>query len=727
MLHKHLEAHVVGKDGSARRGSAVGTAGHVGSGRVELGKEETRLAAVLVADNVAGDGETVHKQVLRVRLGRLEDLLKVFVALLVLVARLAPLGDGLTVEDEQVEEGVEQEHHVGADGHGVKQHGLRRALEPVGHERGLDHDQRAVHVLAVEHVAVVGGLVGRVVEHLEELAAAQVEHELGVDIERLAEPEARRVVLAVVGKLLAEPDEHAVEPAEHVGAVVDLGLEDGDAGHEHRGGLLVEGEWDLAGAGLGKVARHRGHPQAVLAGGVLVVRYELDQAAAAGRERLPGGGDHLKVHRGAGARGDGAEAPGGRVPDADLGLAHARRLLVGRDGVADEPAHLELLGALHVERGIEAHLQVALLVLVKDLVEALLEDAHLEAVHQQLVPVGQVAQRVHLEQADLVQAARVHVDRVPVVRRAPRDGLVVPARAPEEAHIVLLNVVVRPDALPQLGGDHLAGPLGGRPATEEHDPRARVLVRGLQQAHRHAERRAGAPLRTLVARHGPRVPLQLLEDPGELVLALRHGQQEARDAQLRGARGARRARPAGRARCGARAGREPEHVLDVLGRVVLTAAEHVALRAVLVPELVHLDHGAERDEAHERVRRQQAQAYHERLAERLEVVRVHARVHHVEEDGRDLSGPAQRVLDRGVLGQQLRRQVRVADVLVVRGERVAREAEGADPQLAAHVDLAVGVSVCGRVRGARRSPARRTTYQYGFSTARHGGLHVTGS
>ena len=55
---------------------------------------------------------------------------------------------------------------------------LWRTVEGVGVEDGLDHDQALGHVLLVELVPVVGGLVGTVVEHLQELRPPQVEHEL---------------------------------------------------------------------------------------------------------------------------------------------------------------------------------------------------------------------------------------------------------------------------------------------------------------------------------------------------------------------------------------------------------------------------------------------------------------------------------------------------------------------------------------------------------------------
>lgn len=74
---------------------------------------------------------------------------------LVLVARLAPGDDGGSVEDDEREEGVEEQHDVGTHGGGVEQHGLRRRVEGVGDERRLDHDETVVRVLATEHHAVL--------------------------------------------------------------------------------------------------------------------------------------------------------------------------------------------------------------------------------------------------------------------------------------------------------------------------------------------------------------------------------------------------------------------------------------------------------------------------------------------------------------------------------------------------------------------------------------------
>lgn len=91
---------------------------------------------------------------LRILDGRLEQLLEVLVALLVLVARLPPLRNSLAVEDQDVEEGVEEEDDVRLDRDAVQQHGLWWCVERVRHKCGLNHDQRVVHVLFVQDMAV---------------------------------------------------------------------------------------------------------------------------------------------------------------------------------------------------------------------------------------------------------------------------------------------------------------------------------------------------------------------------------------------------------------------------------------------------------------------------------------------------------------------------------------------------------------------------------------------
>ena len=74
----------------------------------------------------------------------------------------------------------------------------------------------------------------------------QYTHELRVEGEVVRQPEAVGVVLVVFAELLAESDEHPVDPAEDVGAVVlGLGAPHGHAAHQHGSALLVEARLDV--------------------------------------------------------------------------------------------------------------------------------------------------------------------------------------------------------------------------------------------------------------------------------------------------------------------------------------------------------------------------------------------------------------------------------------------------------------------------------------------------
>ena len=89
--------------------------------------------------------------------------------------------------------------------------------------------------------------------------------------------------------------------------------------------------------------------------------------------------------------------------------------------------------------------------------------------------------------------------------------------------------------------------------------------------------------------------------------------------------------------------------------------------------------------------RKETQTENERLAQRLEIVGLHACIDHIHENRRDLRLAVQCVLNRRVLGEELGRQVGGANVLVVRREWIPRQAKRADPQLSTHIHLAVRV------------------------------------
>lgn len=181
MIHKRLQTHIVRENSLRALTNAPVALARMRRAGVQLAQQESRLATAGIAHDEPGEREAVLDEVLCVLLGRLEQRGEVLVALLVLVACFAPLGHGFAVEDEDVEEGVEEEDGFVLDRGRVEEHGLAAfVVEAVAVQRGLDHDERVADVFVVEHVAVEGRFVGRVVEDLQELRAAQVEHELRV-------------------------------------------------------------------------------------------------------------------------------------------------------------------------------------------------------------------------------------------------------------------------------------------------------------------------------------------------------------------------------------------------------------------------------------------------------------------------------------------------------------------------------------------------------------------
>jgi len=91
------------------------------------------------------------------------------VLLPLVVALLVSRRRGLAAEDDHVEKRAAEEDCVRSGQLGVEQGQLRRAIEGIREERGLDHDQQVLRILPVENLSVVSRLVGAGVEQLEEL------------------------------------------------------------------------------------------------------------------------------------------------------------------------------------------------------------------------------------------------------------------------------------------------------------------------------------------------------------------------------------------------------------------------------------------------------------------------------------------------------------------------------------------------------------------------------
>mmetsp|Transcript_36851 Transcript_36851/g.85109 ORF Transcript_36851/g.85109 Transcript_36851/m.85109 type:complete len:626 (+) Transcript_36851:273-2150(+) len=625
MLHEDPQAHVVREDALACR--AVVRV--VCEARVELGNHEARLGLVLVAHDVARHREALVHDPLGVGLRGDEEVFKVDVLLVILVALVAPHGDLLSVEHDHVKERVQQQDRVRAHARGVEQHGRRRALERVGQERRLDHDERVRRVLAHQHAAVVGGLVGRGVEELKELRTPQVEHKLRVHGELLREPERARIILPVVCELGAQPDERPVYPSQNVGHLLRLGAVRRDARHEHCRGLLVEAPGD--GRGIVRVAvprptqRRGAQPRAAIR--MLVLRHELDVPPLVRRQRVRVAVGDLEVNGERGRRVDAAHAPGRRTACADLSFGDVGAHLLERGARPDRARDFELARCRHVDLGGEAHLQVAAVArrvvrkAAEHAAQGLLEDGLAERVGQHDEPARLFAAGLHLEQADLVERASEDVNHVTRRHGALRQRLVELLRRLHVRRVVLLDVGVRADGLGLGPADDHARARRRRPADEGHDSSALPRVGRLEQADGHAERHAAAPLGALVRRHRPRVALQVLEDRLQREATLGDRQEEAAHRRLPRAR-LRLLLCLLRLHAPAAGGQDAEQVLHLLCRVLLRAAEDVRLRALSEPELVHHDVSAKRDEADERVLRDEVERLLQRVLQLIHLLLV---------------------------------------------------------------------------------------------------------
>lgn len=82
-----------------------------------------------------------------------QQLREVLVPFLLVITCFSPRGDGFSVEDENVEEGVEKKDGVGFDGDGIKEDSFWRNFEVVRHKRWLNHHKRVVDIFRVEDVS----------------------------------------------------------------------------------------------------------------------------------------------------------------------------------------------------------------------------------------------------------------------------------------------------------------------------------------------------------------------------------------------------------------------------------------------------------------------------------------------------------------------------------------------------------------------------------------------
>lgn len=105
--------------------------------------------------------------------------------------------------DDNLKEGIHKKNAVWLDGRSIQENRLGGTMETVAVQDRLDHDEALTQVFPVEHVPVESGLVGAVVEYLQELRPTEVEHKLRVEGELLRDPETVGIVFRVFSKLLA--------------------------------------------------------------------------------------------------------------------------------------------------------------------------------------------------------------------------------------------------------------------------------------------------------------------------------------------------------------------------------------------------------------------------------------------------------------------------------------------------------------------------------------------
>mmetsp|Transcript_470 Transcript_470/g.1094 ORF Transcript_470/g.1094 Transcript_470/m.1094 type:complete len:714 (+) Transcript_470:262-2403(+) len=607
-----------------------------------------------------------------------------------MVLRLPPLRHSRAVEKDDREVGVQQEDAVRLQGRHVQEHRLGRPVERVRGDLRLDHHHRVAHALLEQHQPEVGGLVRAVVEDLHKLRAAQVEHELRVVAQLRHELEARGVVLAVVAEAPRQADEAAVQPARRVELVLCLHLEGAQPRHRHGSSLLVKARHEVAvGIAVGPSPGDGRHAHAHGGVPVLVAGDELQE------ELLVGGGagglvvvlvvgDDVKVDGQRGCLHHGGQLPHGGAAQADGDVAHGGGFLLRGGGAAQQARNLDIPGAQHLKGGVGRHAQEARVArLGKHPLERLAEDAVAEGVGLHDEAAGALHRGLHLREAHLVQRARKDVQPGAVRHQLRAHLVVVLQRLAVEGGRLLGEVLVRADGLLQLLVHHLARALRGRAAQEEHEARQRHAARdaGGDERGGHLQRGAGAAREAVLRHAGERVHLQLLQHAVQLELALRKGQDEAPPRRLLLLRVA--ALPAGA---------QAQRVLHHLRLVLLGALEHVGARDLLAAQLVHVHVRAKGDKPHVRLLRDDLQRLRDGCLGDVQLVLRHAGVQNKDVDRRVRGDGARKgVLHGAIVGEQLRGQVVLVDGGVVRGEVVARVAEGADPDLGGEVHARVRV------------------------------------
>lgn len=110
-----------------------------------------------------------------------EENLEVLVTLLFMVAGFSPFCNRFSMEDENVEKGIKKKDLRRLNRGRVQKNGQAAfVFQGVRIQCRLDHDERVSSIFVVKDMSVESSLIGRIVEYLQELTSAEMEHKLRI-------------------------------------------------------------------------------------------------------------------------------------------------------------------------------------------------------------------------------------------------------------------------------------------------------------------------------------------------------------------------------------------------------------------------------------------------------------------------------------------------------------------------------------------------------------------
>mmetsp|Transcript_5308 Transcript_5308/g.15424 ORF Transcript_5308/g.15424 Transcript_5308/m.15424 type:complete len:239 (+) Transcript_5308:500-1216(+) len=232
-----------------------------------------------------------------------------------LVTFLAPGGNRFTMENDDLEEGVQKQNSVRSNAVGIQQDRCRWAVETVREKSWLNHDQRVRRILLDQVVTMPGSFIGTGVEHIQELRSSKMEHELRIHAEFRCQVETGRIVRSVLGKFGTQPNQGPIHPSKNIGKLIRVRLVNGQSSRQDRRCLLIKGGTNrrilrikvgrssIFGSGwVVPSSTKRGGPKPCLPGGCLVLRQELGVSTLGFRKGIVAIVGHVEVNGDGGFR-----------------------------------------------------------------------------------------------------------------------------------------------------------------------------------------------------------------------------------------------------------------------------------------------------------------------------------------------------------------------------------------------------------------------------------------